>query len=104
MVIVASALNTAAPLVAFGAFMLIFAVQARRQGKSVKEYLHERNRHTFTHLRPGWWKLPVAFSAVIWAIFWIASGFRPIALVLLPVVVLWIPLWALVFRAYFRRH
>jgi hypothetical protein len=103
-VIFAIALNAAAPFLVFGVFMLLFAIQARRRGQSVNEYLYARNRQTFTNLKPGWWKLPVTFSALAWTAVWIASGLKPILLVALPLVVLWIPLWGLAFRAYFRRR
>jgi hypothetical protein len=103
-IVLASALNDAAPFLAFGAFLLLFMAQARRRGQSVSQYLTERNRGTFTNLRPGWWKVPVAFSVLAWTALWIASGFKRIALAVLPLVVLWIPFWGLVLRAYFRRR
>lgn len=100
----ASVVNDAGPFVVFGLFMLIFSVQARRRGQSINEYLNARNRETFTNLKPGWWKWPVAGAALLWAVFWAASGFKPAALIVLPVVVLWIPMCTLGFRAYFRRR
>src|SRR4051794_38543698 len=100
-VLVASAFNDAAPFVVFGAFMLLFAVQARQRGQSVNDYLYARNREAFASMKPGWWKVPVAFAAVLWAALWIASGFKPIGLVALPLVVGWVPFWGVVFRAYF---
>jgi hypothetical protein len=103
-VILASVLNDAAPFIVFAAFMLLFSVRARRRGRSVNAYLNARNRETFTNPKPGWWKLPAAGSAVLWVVFWVASGFEAIALIALPVAVLWLPLWGLVFRAYFRRR
>jgi hypothetical protein len=75
-VILASALNDAAPFIVFAAFMLLFSVQARRRGRSVNAYLNARNRETFTNPKPGWWKLRVAGSAVLWVVFWVASGFK----------------------------
>jgi hypothetical protein len=102
--VVASVINDIAPFAVFGAFMLLFTIQARRRGQSVDDYLYARNRETFTNLKPGWWRLPVAFAAAAWAVLWIASGFKLVLLVALPVVVLWIPVWTLVFRAYFRRR
>jgi hypothetical protein len=103
-VYLASVVNDAGPFVVFGLFMLIFSVQARRRGQSINEYLNARNRETFTNLKPGWWKWPVAGAALLWAVFWAASGFKPAALIVLPVVVLWIPMCTLGFRAYFRRR
>src|SRR3954471_22490865 len=104
MVVLAGAVNDAAPFMVFGAFMLFFAFQASRRGQSVNDYLYARNRETFTNLKPGWWRLPVALAAAAWAVLRIASGFKLVLLVALPVVVLWIPVWTLVFRAYFRRR
>lgn len=103
-VVMALSINDAVPFLVFGAFMLLFTFQARRGGQSVNDYLRGRNRETFLNLKPGWWKVPVGCSAVIWAVVWIGSGFKPILLAALPLVVLWIPFWGLVFRAYFRRH
>lgn len=102
--VIAIALRPALPFIIFGAFMLLFTVKARRRGQSVNDYLNARNRETFTNLKPGWWKLPAALSALMWAGLWVASGFRLILLVALPIVVLWIPVWGTLFRAYFRRQ
>lgn len=92
-----------APFIVFGAFMVVFAILARRRRQSVNEYLRARNRETFRHLKPGWWKPHVAFALVIWLIVWISSGFKLILLAALPVVLLWVPFWGSIFRWYYRR-
>lgn len=92
------------PFIVFGAFMVVFAILARRRGQSVKDYLRSRNRETFLNLKPGWWKSHVAFAVVIWLVVWIGSGFKLILLVALPVVLLWVPLWGTAFRWYYRRY
>lgn len=93
-----------APFIVFAGFTAVFVILARRRGQSVHEYLRSRNRQTFLNLRPGWWKIHVAFGLAIWTVVWISSGFKLILLVALPVVLAWVPFWGSVIRWYYRRH
>ena len=92
-----------APFAVFAAFMLLFWVRARRDGKDVNTWLRDRNRRTFTNLKPGWWKPHVAFALTAWTALFIASHFKLILLAFLPLVVAWVPFWTLVIRAFYRR-
>ncbi len=49
-----SLMELALPFIVFGGFMLVFFIQARREGKGVKAWLADRN--TKTVYVPGWWK------------------------------------------------
>jgi hypothetical protein len=92
-----------APFIVFVAFLVLFAVRARRRGQSVNEYLRSRNRETFLNLRPGWWKPHVVFALVVWMVVWISSGFKLIVLVALPLVLVWVPFWGTAIGWYYRR-
>jgi hypothetical protein len=71
----ADLVRQALPFVAFLAFLAIFRVQARREGKTTREWLDERNRTTFS--RRG----PRVFFAVCVAV--VAAGWIAIAVVAL---------------------
>jgi hypothetical protein len=99
-----SVVQTALPFVLFAAFMVAFAIKGRRRGLTGRQYINARNRDTFTApLKPGWWRLHVAWAVVAWTVIFVASGFRLVLLAFLPVVVLWVPLWTLVIRRGYRR-
>jgi peptidoglycan/LPS O-acetylase OafA/YrhL len=52
------------PIGAFAGFLLVFAVQARREGKSVGAWAADREAAAV--YRPGWWKpLAVLVAAMI---------------------------------------
>jgi Na+/H+-dicarboxylate symporter len=93
-----SASDVLIPVIFFAAFMAYFAVRARRDGKPVRQWIDDRNHRTFTNLRPGWWIPHVAFALSAWTAIFIASGFKPVLFLALPVVVLWVPLWTLALR------
>lgn len=102
--VVANVLTSARPVIVFCAFVVGFAIQARRRGQSVNEYLWQRNRTTFRNLKPGWWKPHVVFAALGWTVVLVTVGFKLVLVAALPLVLLWVPLWGFVLRSYFRRH
>jgi hypothetical protein len=99
-----SVVQTALPFVVFAAFLAIFAIKGRRRGQTGRQYVEARNRETFTApLKPGWWRIHVAWALTLWTVLFVASGFRLVLLAFLPLVVLWVPLWTLVIRRGYRR-
>jgi len=67
------------------------------------DHVRSRNQETFRNLRPRWWTPHVVFALAAWAVVWVQSNFRPILLIALPLVVLWVPLWGTVFSRWYRR-
>jgi hypothetical protein len=75
------------PFAIFGLFMAFFLVRARREGKSVNQWLSERN--AATRYVPGWWK-PAAIWLACLMTFFIAYvsfeyGFRWQYLLVIPI-------------------
>src|SRR4051794_10910910 len=83
-----SSVEVVVPVAIFGAFMLFFARRARRDGKSVNQWLSDRN--AVTSYRSGWWK-PAAIWVACLVAFFIAyvgfdRGFRWEYLLVIPII------------------
>jgi hypothetical protein len=75
------------PFAVFGLFIAYFAIRARREGKSVNQWLDERN--AATRYVPDWWK-PGAIWIACLMVFFIAYvsfayGFRWQYLLVIPI-------------------
>jgi peptidoglycan/LPS O-acetylase OafA/YrhL len=75
------------PFVVFGLFMAYFAMRARREGKSVDQWLRDQN--AAARYSPGWWK-PAAIWVACLVAFFIAyvsfdRGFRWQYLLVIPI-------------------
>jgi len=77
-------MRAALPFLVLGAFLLLFHIRARREGKTAQQWLRDRNRATFS--RPGWWRLPAAWTGVVLVVFFVfatvVDGFRWLLLAL----------------------
>jgi hypothetical protein len=77
------------PFALFAAFLLFFAFQARREGKSMQAWLAERN--AATTYSPGWWKPAAALIALMVLAFVVyltaTQGFRWKYLLVIPLFV-----------------
>ena len=66
------------PLLVFGGFMAYFALRARREGVSTRDWIDNRNALTFG--RQGWWHGPAIVAALFVAAPLVAAsidqGFR----------------------------
>jgi hypothetical protein len=94
------------PLLVFGAFLTLFAVQARREGKSTPEWLRARNRES-VHT-PGWWKPAAVLIAVLVAIFigyvTIDQGFKVEYLLVIPIFAAFFAIAAALSSWFFKRQ
>jgi hypothetical protein len=65
--------------------------------------LDDRNRRTFQNLTLRKLIPHIVFAALAWTLLFVVSGFKPILLVALPVVLLWFPAMGGAFRWWYRR-
>lgn len=99
----ADVLRIAFPFAVFLAFLGYFRWRARRDGTTTGAWLHERNRSTFANLTTRKLLPQIVFTAIAWAVLFVASGFKPILLAILPVFLLWFPVMGGAFRWWYRR-
>jgi peptidoglycan/LPS O-acetylase OafA/YrhL len=61
------------PFAVFGLFMAVFAIRARREDKSVNQWLTDRN--AASRYSPGWWKPTAVWVACVVAFFTVFASF-----------------------------